>query len=282
PAGQLGRIIFERKPKKSTGVTLVVVAGILFLITAVMILGMFAPGGGPKDREPVTILGCVLAVISVVFVLVAWFSFKSLFRCHEYGVYQRGIMGEKKLLYSEVEAFTYSATRHYHNGAYIGTHLKLAFVPRVELTKPKVVYKTTVKNVDSSLDQMRDEIAKMIGSRMYREVKEGKSVKWNEALTLEPGLLRYIPSAFFGKKPPEAVAYQTISGHNLQQGTLSLFQRGKPKPIVSTGSTTRNFFPGYFAFLALWEDARANPSPAPIPVTEAEFPDVGKNEFTPD
>lgn len=275
--GQLGRIIFERKAKKSTGVTFLVMAGILMTITAVMILGMFVPGGGPKDKEPIIILGCVFAVICVLLCLGAWTCFKSLFRCHEFGVYQRGMIGECKLLYSEVEAFTCSATRHYHNGAYIGTHLKLAFIPRAELNKPKIVYKATVKNADNSLDTMRDEIAKMIGSRLYREVKGGKSVKWNETLTLEPGQLRYIPAAFFGKNPPQAIAYALISGQNLQQGTLSLFQRGKPKPIVSTGSTTQNFFPGYFAFLALWEDARMQPAATPIPVAEVEFPDNRKD-----
>ncbi|MFT3880219.1 MAG: hypothetical protein QM703_11230 [Gemmatales bacterium] len=279
PAGQLGRIIFERKPRKSLSITLLVVAGGLALIVGLMFFGVLAGGGKQKELEPVIIIASIMGVISVLLVLAAWVNTKSLFRCHEYGVYQRSIMGEARLLYSEVEAFTYSATRHYHNGAYIGTHLRLAFIPKAELTKSKIVYKTTVKNVDSSLDQMRDEIAKMIGSRMYREVKEGKSVKWNETLTLEPGILRYIPTSLFGKKPPETIAYVTISGHNLQQGTLSLFKRGLPKPIVSTGSTTQNFFPGYFAFMALWEDARANPSPAPVPVAEPEFPDVRKDEF---
>jgi len=276
PSGQLGRIIFERKPKKSIGITMLVIAGVLILITAIMLI---AVAGKPRDTEPIIIMGSVFSLICVLLGLGAWISFKSLFRCHEFGVYQRGILGEKKLLYTEVEAFTYSATRHYHNGAYIGTHLKLAFVPKPELNKPKVVYKTTVKNVDSSLDQMRDEIAKMIGSRIYREVKEGKSVKWNETLTLEPGILRYIPAAFFGKKPPETVAYSLISGHNLQQGTMSLFQRGKPKPIVSTGSTTQNFFPGYFAFMALWEDARSQPAPAPIPSSPVEYSETKNDDF---
>jgi hypothetical protein len=280
PAGQLGRIIFERKPKKSLSITLLVVAGVLALIVGLMLVGIIAGGGKQKDIEPIIIVAIVMGVICVLLVFGAWVSTKALFRCHEFGVYQRGIMGESKLLYSEVEAFTYSATPHYHNGAYIGTHLKLVFVPKVELTKPKIVYKTTVKNVDSSLEQMRDDIAKMIGTRMYREVKEGKSVKWNETLTLEPGILRYIPTALFGKKPAETIAYQTISGHNLQKGSLALFKRGMPKPIISTGSATQDFFPGYFAFKALWEDARANPAPAPIPVAEAEFPDARKDAFT--
>jgi len=277
PTGQLGRIIFERKPKKGIGVAMLVLAGLLVLLVIIMV--GFAAGGNNRDAEPLVIMAIAFAVISALLGLAAWISFKSLFRCHQFGVYQRGIIGEKKLLYSEVDAFTCSATRHYHNGAYIGTHLKLAFIPKAELNKPKIVYKTTVKNVDSSLDSMRDEIAKMIGSRMYREVKEGKTVKWNETLTLEPGQLRYIPAAFFGKNPPQTIAYQLISGQNLQQGTLSLFQRGKPKPIVSTGSTTQNFFPGYFAFLALWEDARTQPAPSPVPVAEVEFPDRRSNDF---
>jgi hypothetical protein len=275
PAGQLGRIIFERKQKKSIGITLLVVAGLLLIIVIIMVASLAAING--RDAEPLIIVAIVMSLISMLLGVAAWVSLKSLFRCHQFGVYQRSIVGEKKLLYSEVEAFTCSATRHYHNGAYIGTHLKLAFIPKAELNKPKIVYKATVKNVDNSLDTMRDEIAKMIGSRLYREVKEGKSVKWNETLTLEPGQLRYIPSAFFGKKQPEKIAYNMISGQNLQQGTMSLFKRGMPKPFVNTGSTTENFFPGYFAFLALWQDARKQP--ASIPVAEVEFPDKRDNDF---
>lgn len=275
PSGQLGRIIFERKPKSGIGITMLVVAAVLVLIVIIAV-GIVA-GGNMRDTEPLIIMGIAFTVISLLLGLGAWVTFKSLFRCHQFGVYQRNIFGEKKLLFSEVDAFTYSATRHYHNGAYIGTHLKLAFVPNPELSKPKIVYKTTVKNVDSSLDQMRDEIAKMIGSRMYQEVKEGKSIKWNETLTLEPGQLQYIPAGFFGKNPPQKIDYHMISGQNLQQGTFSLFQRGKPKPIVSTGSTTQNFFPGYFAFLALWEDARTQSTTAPSAVAGMEFP-VKRND----
>ncbi len=276
PAGQLGRVIFERKQKRSIGITSLVIAGLLLIIAMIMVASL--AGGNVKDAETLIIVAIVMSIISALLGLAAWISLKSLFRCHQFGVYQRGIVGEKKLLYSEVDAFTCSATRHYHNGAYIGTHLKLAFIPKAELNKPKIVYKATVKNVDNSLDTMRDEIAKMIGSRLYREVKEGKSVKWNETLTLEPGQLRYIPTAFFGKSPPQSIAYQLISGQTLQQGALSLFQRGKPKPIVSAGSATQNFFPGYFAFLALWEEARK--LPASVPVAEVEFPDKRKDDFS--
>lgn len=267
PTGQLGRIIFERKPKAGYAAASLIIAGLLGIGAIIMIVVMASGAANRNAGDAMIPLTIVCSFVALLLALVGWTMLKSLFRCHEFGVYQRSIAGEKRLLFSEVEAFTYSATRHYHNGAYIGTHLKMAFIPRKELNKSKLVYKTTVKNIDNSLDQMRDEIARMIGSRLYREVKEGKSVTWADTMTLEPALLRYKTTSLFSKNPPQVIAYQHISGHTLHQGTLSLFQRGKPKPFVTAGISAVNFFPGYFAFMTLWEEAKTQPI---APVAEAE------------
>lgn len=265
PTGQLGRIIFERKPKKTLAVFLLILGLLVGVLGLILISVLLAGAPAKRDMQAITIVSLVCLLGGALLCIFAWTTFKALFRCHEYGVYQRSALGEKKLLYSEVEAFTYSATRHYHNGAYIGTQLKLAFIPMKDLNKPKLVYSTSVKNVDSSLDQMRDEIAGMIGSRLYREVVAGKAVNWTDAMVLEPGQLRYTVPAIFSKNQPQTIPYQMISGHNVNQGSFSLFQRGKPKPFMTENISAKNFFPGYFAFLALIEGAKTLPKPTVVP-----------------
>lgn len=277
PTGQLGRILFERKPQRGIGLTTLIIAIVVAVIDIVIVALLIAGAVKRNDFDLMLGLSIGFAILSVVMLLLTWVTYKSLFRCHQFGVYLRGVTGEKKLLYSEVEAFTYSATKHYHNGAYIGTHLKLAFLPIKDLNKPKIVYKTTIKNADSSVDQLRDMISEMIGVRFVKEVMAGKSIEWTDALTLEPGLLRYRPYSLFGKNPPQTIPYSMISSHTLHQGTLSLFQRGKPKPFVTAGIASQNFFPGYVAFMMLWENARAHPHA--IPVAQLEEADAREAEL---
>lgn len=260
PAGQLGRVIFERKPRKSL-IYLLLALGLLLLFLGIVMFASVSMGVQKKnDTQALIIVGIGLLCIGAGLCFYTLTLLKALFRCHEYGVYQRSFFGEKKLLYSEVEAFTYSATRHYHNGAYVGTNLKLSFLPMPNLGKPKLVYSTSVKNVDNSLDQMRDEIAGMIAGRLYREVQAGTPTKWTDALVLEPQQLRYTVPAMFGKNPPQTIPYQQITGHTVDQGTLSLFQRGKPKPFMTESISAKNFFPGYFALMALLQQAKQSPA----------------------
>ena len=272
-AGQLGRILFERKPQRSVGLTVAGIA-VLMIMSSIVIAGLLLAGAIPKrEIELMTGVAVGLALLSVLLFIAAWITFKTLFRCHEHGVYLRGAAGEKKLLYSEIESFTYSATKHYHNGAYLGTYLKLAFDPLQTAGKPKIVYKTTIKNADNALDHLRDMISEMIGTRLFNEVMSGKTVNWTEKLILEPGRLRYQPAGFFRRKPFETISYAMISHHTMHQGTLSLFQHGKPKPFVNSSSTARNFFPGYSAFINLMEMADGTASELPEAVLEETHAD---------
>src|SRR5205823_1023511 len=103
--------------------------------------------------------------------------------CHEWGVYQTGLTGEKKLMYKDVASFTYGATRNYHNGAYVGTTIALSFVPLPEANSRTVSYTASVKNQDADLDMLRDFVARVISSRMAKELNAGETVPWTKNIS---------------------------------------------------------------------------------------------------
>ncbi|MFO0814610.1 MAG: hypothetical protein U0796_15420 [Gemmatales bacterium] len=266
---QLGRIIFERRGNRSLGYLLLTLA-ILFLIIGGITLASFLFGWGKKnDQHVLIIVTAILWTGAVVFFLAIVAIFKQLFRCHLHGVYHKGFFGEKQLLYSELDAFSYAATKHYHKGSYVGTNIALSFFPRTEVNKPRIVYGTSIKNVDHSLDEMRDEIACIIGTRLFEEVKAGRPTIWTENMTLELQGIRYKASTMFGRQPEQTLSFNQVSGHNMQDGNFTLYQRGKPKPVMTEKCSARNFYSGYFAFQALLELHRHQPA---IPVAKVEKP----------
>lgn len=276
PAGHLGRLLFERKPQRGLALALLAIAVILAVVVSILVT-MMLKGVKKNDLEAMVIFSVILSILSVVCVVAAWVTHKTLFHCHEFGVYQRGVSGERRLLYSEVREFTYSAVKHYHKGAYTGTHLKVIFTPDQTLNKPEMKYKATIKNADIAFEQLRDRMAEQLGPFILDRVTSGQTVEWTDSLTLEPEQLRYQPAGIFGKKPEQIIHYAQISSHSLQDITLSLFQRGKPKPFFTTTSGVKNFFPGYFAFKELWSRARLQA--ANIPEKEAEM-DAVSGEVT--
>jgi hypothetical protein len=268
PEGKLGRILFERKPNPSTPWLLLILAFICFGSGPVMILA----GAGLAGDEGLIFLGIGVIIVGGCLILGMFYAFKQLFRCHEYGVYQRGLfIGEKSLQYIDVASFTYSATRHYHNGAYVGTHIALTFEPVPEKQGQKISYTATVQNQDAALDELRDRIGRMIAARMAQRAANGRSVAWTPNLTFHPDGLEYRPSGWLGRKEPILIPYNAISGWNLEAGYFYLWETGKKKATVQEGVDQPNFFPGYYMLELLNQISQA---PAPVEVEPVEDQEV--------
>src|SRR5690606_9407551 len=77
------------------------------------------------------------------------------FRCQEWGVMQSNLLGKRKLLYRDIESFTYRAVRNFVNGAYTGTALYLQFTPRPGCGRP-ISHSSNVQGDDDELDRLRD------------------------------------------------------------------------------------------------------------------------------
>lgn len=242
--GGLGRILFQRRPGLGTVVGL---AG----------AGLIAPPLGiglmlAANDTTMFVAGLISLIASPLLLLGAWACKKSNFRCHEWGVYKAGITGESRLMYNAVSSFSYSATRHYHNGVYTGTHLTLRFEPMPGSKDFAIQYSTQVKNDDADLDELRDFVSGVIAVRLRREYDQGASVAWTRNMTFRPEGIEYTPSGFFGKKQTALLTHENYGGWNMDQGVFYLFERGKPKAVMSEQVSEANFYPGFFLLLGLY------------------------------
>jgi hypothetical protein len=173
------------------------------------------------------------------------------FRCHERGVWQSQLFGQKTLRYTDVGSFQYGATRHYHNGVYTGTHLSLQFRPISPDRGPTIKYGTTTRGDDDDLDGLRDFISRAIAARMLEQFNAGEPVQWTANLEFLPEGIRYRPEGFLGRKEAKLLPFADYGGYNMNQGVLFLFARGNSKYVVSEQASADNFFPGLFLLLLL-------------------------------
>jgi len=258
-SGGLGRILFERKTRRTT-IVLTIIGGLVMLLVGVIltIAGMMEQAG--KDSP--LLIGIILSIAGpLVSLLGASFAFSS-FRCHERGVFQKNLFGQKTLRYTDVGSFLYSATRHYHNGAYTGTHLLLQFRP-LAAGQPTIKYGTTSHGDDDDLDELRNFISRAIAVRMAEQINAGQPVPWTANLHFVPEGIRCRPDGFLGKKDFVLIPYAEYGGYDMQQGVFYLFAKGKQKYVASEQSSADNFFPGYFLLMMMMhQTVEAEEAPA--------------------
>ncbi|MEM7454344.1 MAG: hypothetical protein AAF456_08305 [Planctomycetota bacterium] len=240
-AGGLGRVLFERKMARGWVITLWVFAA-SSLIAGILI------GIG----EPWLIPGGL--ILAALFAISAWSGSRSVFRCHERGVYKRSLLGERELRYDELTSFSYGATRHYHNGVYTGTHLTLKFIPPTDSGRKSLFYSTTTKHGDAELDNMRDHISGVIASKMAEMLTNNQPVQWTKNLRFAPDGIEYRPAGFLGRKDAVLLPFDQIHGFDIQQGFFMIWEHGKKKPVISEAISEDNFFPGYFVLLSLAQE----------------------------
>ncbi len=253
-ASGLGRVLFEKRPHRTTVVGVAAAGAIMFaiglMILAVKVLPN-AAAGQLQTNEAVFIASIIMTALGPILCLVGVSLAYSSFRCHERGVWQSSLLGQKTLRYADVGSFQYSATRHYHNGVYTGTHLALHFKPIAADRGPAIKYSTTTRGDDDDLDGLRDFISRAIAARMAEQFNANQPVPWTANIEFLPEGIRYRPDGFLGRKEAQLLPYSDYGGYDLQQGVFYLFAKGKPKYIASEQASADNFFPGFFLLLLL-------------------------------
>lgn len=242
-ASGLGRVLFERSSSQVLTLGMIFLGGFFGLLGAPICLLM--------DEKDSFILGLCMGLGGLALLLGGIALRFSSFRCHERGVVKKNLFGEKTLRYADVGSFTYGATRHYHNGAYTGTHLNLSFKPAEGVQASAISYFTTVQGQDDDLDELRDFISRAIAARMIERLQSNQPVVWTPNLEIHPSGIRYRPAGFFGKKEPIFLPFAQYGGHNLHEGHFHLFEQGKPKSVFNEPCSAENFFPGYFLLVML-------------------------------
>src|SRR5262249_16802746 len=160
-----------------------------------------------------------------------WLAF-SCFRCHERGVHKATLFSQKTLRYEDVGSFQFSAVKHYHNGAYIGTQLTMRLRPVSADRGPTISYGVRSKGDDDDLDSLRDHVSRIVAARMFEELQGGRPVVWTSNLEFTPEGIRYRPSGFLGRKESQFLPFAEYGNYDLKQGVFHLFARGRTKPIM--------------------------------------------------
>ena len=250
PTNGLGRILFQRRSSRATVLVLAALAPIVPLIG-------IALAWNATDTT-MFIAGIIAIVAGPLLAFASYSCAVSNFRCHEWGVYQKALSGEKRLMYADVASFSYGATRHYHNGAYTGTNISLKFEPPPGTKGGGINYAAQVKNEDADLEQLRDFVGRVMSARMGGELAQGQAVPWTKNMIFRPEGIEYTPAGFFGKKQTQFLRHENYGGWNMDQGVFYLFERGQPKAVMSENVAEANFYPGYYLLLALYPSEEAN------------------------
>ncbi len=259
----LGRILFERRSTLVTQILLWVGAAVCGLLAVIFILA------GEPDNF---IIAAVAAPFAIVLAVAAVQTRKSVFRCHELGVTKRGLFGERRLLYRDVQQFTYAGTRQYYNGVYTGTTMALTFAPAADSGLKTITFSRTIKNADSSLDALRDHVAQVIGAQMAQRLAEDGFVEWTKNLAFRSEGILYRPSGWLKKKEPILLPYEQVANFDIQEGRFYLWEQETDKSVTSELVSATNFFPGFFLLVSLFssDEEDNNSDEAPVEGTIAD------------
>jgi hypothetical protein len=240
PEYGLGRILFERKWKRST-------IGLLWFLcfTGLSIGGIFLAAALSDDDFPAW-AGFIPGALGL---LCGWIAFEGrykAFRCHQYGVCQQTRTRKNQMRYAEVAQFLYGATRRFVNGVYQGTDYSFQFIPYSNVEAESIWYTTTLKGADDELELLRSHISKVIGQTMWEQLQEGQTVDWTERMRLTPEGIEHTPSGFFGgKKEPVFYPWNSIRSFDMQEGYFYIWTHEQDNWVLQEEVAQLNFFPGY-------------------------------------
>jgi hypothetical protein len=238
----LGRVLFEKSSKKSSAIAVAVIGVVTLLVALLMLVGLFGPDLG--------IGAAVAGFIGFIFALAGVGMWVGYFRCHEKGVCQRGILGEKQLKFLDIETFTHSATRQYVNGAYTGTTLVMTFTPDKGTNLKPITYTTTVQTNESDIETLREHIANVLAVKMLKIVEDGGTIQWGDCQVDASGIT-YRASKFIGKGEEKRLTYDNLAGFNMHEGFLYLFDEAEEEAVLNMMTSVANFYPGFMVVCTL-------------------------------
>lgn len=255
--GGLGRVLFERRAGRGTVLALAI-AGI-----GLMAVGVALVVSLQQKQNDDAVIGALFTLGGGVILLGFgyWFAF-TVFRCHEQGVWRKTPFSQQSLRYADVGRYSYSAIRHYHNGAYIGTQVTMRFVPLPEANAKAMKYTARTKGEDDDLDRLRDSISQQIAVRLARQFQAGQNAPWTANLEFTQEGIRFRSQKWFSRQPPQLLSYDQYGGYDMKNGVFYLFARGQKKAIMTEQGTAENFYPGFFLLQMLLHQPAENVDPA--------------------
>ncbi|HVW01858.1 MAG TPA: hypothetical protein VHB77_16010 [Planctomycetaceae bacterium] len=243
---ELGRLLFERRPGPMATLSLAGCSAIVFVI------GLYLLPGFLLRRDPAAMAATAIALsIGVLGCAAAWCVRRVVYRFHEHGVRCSGMFASRSLRYADVETFTYSAVRHFHNGQYTGTSVTCVLRPRRESSGKSIRYGAFLRDGDEELTSLRDHIADRIADRLHRELTAGNAVPWLKHVRFVPEGVEYRPLGWFGRKERRVLPFAEVTDVRFDAGRLLVWRRGQSKPVLRESTTQANLFPGARLLLSL-------------------------------
>jgi hypothetical protein len=235
----LGRVLLKRQQSR------IVAAGACLFGCIMAVVGLMAVFEGAEDK----LMAALVAVGGLGLLVLSAHLLMLDFRCHEWGVSCRNLFGRRQLLYRDVEAFTYQATIMYYEGIYAGTTVNLRFDPSAGHGSA-ISYSGNLKGQDADLEQLRDEVSRVIAIQMHQRLSEGEIVPWTDNLAFHDDGLAYRPRRVLGRSQPKLLKYEDCRAFQVKDGVFYLFETGNDEAVIYVNTNSRNFFPG-FCLLAM-------------------------------
>lgn len=243
PAGSLGRLLFERGPG---GHTLFALGWLITIVLGIGCILMFIRGAGLRGRRRIRLqmFAALAGAITVLLATILRLRQRGRFRRHVYGIQQKGMFGTRQVRFTEIANMSYAATRAYVHGVYAGTTLTLTFVPMPSTGLRQIRYSTTVKNADSELDKLRDDVSVVIARRMHDYWLQNGSCPWMQFLKFAKDGLEYQALTFTGRKQPKLIPYESIANFTIDDMMFHIWDHEHRTPLVNEDIGQPNFYPG--------------------------------------
>jgi hypothetical protein len=232
-AGELGRLLFERRMPRLLGV----LTGIFALFTpAVPFLWMDVKESGD------VLVAAFMTLLAPFCLFVTLWIFTMVLRFHEHAVVKKSLFGMQTHRYAAVERMKWAETRRYVNGGYAGTSTTV----KIHSSGQKRALKFGVQRSghDEDLAFVRDTIAHHVAQLMERQLETYGRVPWGIGLALTKDALEVHRG-----KNVERLPYTMPLRATMAQGVLQIYRPNEKKAVASIAAAAENFFPG----LAVWQ-----------------------------
>jgi hypothetical protein len=241
----------------------IVVLFALALLMVFPVVGLILAGQQITTHTLASVLGTIICLALCLFCLV---GMRSLFRAvdfHHNGAVERCFGKRREFRYDRADALSYTLTRQYLHGIYVGTSLsfRLATVDR-RVLRLSTRYKEQAKGLsiiglgrkfvgEDEMDVIRDLIAAHIANRMTANMQPSGYVDWGRARLSTEGL-----TPLRGKHKHELIPWSRLR-MTANNGFLSLFASEQRRPFLTVPCGGHNFYPAMQLIASLAASAPA-------------------------
>ncbi len=246
--GPLGRVLFERKASSATSwITLCL--GLLGLAVGLFCLLI----GLAHGNFGIVSLGTAIIIAGMAIAAAGRRIRKSVFRCHEHGIYAYKLSGEKILPFKKIDVCAFDIRRQTRHGRYVGTMYSIILADH-QTTSSGLFHSETVPHEDEELEQLKELVSESIARRMAARYAQARQVQWTPELWFRGTQLEYTKRRrFWRSRKSRQVPLAAIEDYEIRDGWFYLWIQDQQRPAFKVKTATPNFYPGLLLLERLTE-----------------------------